>query len=324
MMVLAADNLSIFDPTSPPADSIRSLFILVLSITGVIFVIVEGLLIYFIIRFRRRAEARGTEPPQIYGSKPIELAWTVGPALTVFVLFLVVVRVVAEVRRDGPPPGDALQVTVIGHQWWWEYVYDRYDGQELGIRTANELHVPVGRPVYLTLESADVIHSFWVPHLAGKTDVISGHTNRMWFQAQNDGLFLGQCAEYCGTQHAGMLLRVIAEPSETFQGWLDGQKKPSLKPVTEKDKEGQAVFLSHGCMNCHTIRGTPAQGTFGPDLTHLKSRQTLASGLVSNDLNQLNAWVRDPQTIKPGCTMPNMQLNDSQVRLIAAYLNTLE
>src|SRR5271157_3641098 len=181
----SAQNLSIFHPASPSAESIRSLFILVLAITGAIFLVVEGVLLYSIVRFHRRA-AETTEPPQVYGSMPIEIAWTAAPMLIVFVLALILTRTEFEVRvnPDRPPPGSKpLYVTVIGHQWWWE-------------------------PVYLTLESADVCHSFWVPRLAGKTDLIPGRTNHMWFQTSQQGLFLGQCAEYCGTQHAPMLLRV--------------------------------------------------------------------------------------------------------------------
>lgn len=321
----AVENLSVFDPASPPAEAIRELFLLILGITGGIFLIVEGLLIWIIFRFRRRADSAGSEPPQVYGSRPIEVAWTVAPALTVFVLFLVVVRIVAEVRRSEPePPSEALQVTVIGHQWWWEYAYDRYEGRELGFRTANELHVPVDRPVYLKLESADVIHSFWVPRLAGKTDLIPGRTNRTWFQARKEGLFLGQCAEYCGTQHAGMLLRVVAEPADRFDAWLAKQRQPADEPVGEERSRGRTAFLGRGCVNCHTIRGTAAEGRFGPDLTHLKGRQMLASGLVPNDLENLTRWVADPQELKPGCLMPNMQLGPREARLIALYLNGLE
>ena len=204
----SVQNLSIFQPVSPSAESIRSLFVLVLAITGAIFLVVEGVLLYSIFRFRRRTSAT-TEPPQVYGSLPIEIAWTAAPMLIVFVLALILTRTEFEVRvnPDTPPPGaKPLHVTVIGHQWWWEYVYDKYDGQDLGFITANELHVPasedgVPRPVYLKLESADVCHSFWVPRLAGKTDLIPGRVNQMWFQTSQKGLFLGQCAEYCGTQH---------------------------------------------------------------------------------------------------------------------------
>src|SRR5437868_2617274 len=227
----AGQDLSIFDPVSPPAEAIRYLSFLVFAITGFIFVVVEGVLLYSVIRFRCKAEVGGqksevgsrqeepTEPPQVYGSKPIEIAWTAAPALIIFVLVLVTTRTLWDVNIDPPQPrpGDqTLFVTVVGRQWWWEYRYDHYDGKELGFTTANELHFPastaaVPRPVYLTLLSADVCHSYWVPRLAGKTDLIPGRTNHMWFQTEAPGLYLGQCAEYCGTQHANMLLRIYAD-----------------------------------------------------------------------------------------------------------------
>src|SRR5271167_450682 len=193
----SAQNLSIFDPASPSAESIRSLSVLVLAITAFIFVVVEGILFYSIFRFRRTAAAGTAEPPQVYGSKPIEIAWTAAPALIVFVLVLVTARTLWEVNVPPPQPqvdDNTLFVTVVGRQWWWEYTYDHYNGRELGFTTANELHVPAGedgvpRPVYLTLKSADVCHSFWVPRLAGKTDLLPGSTNQMWFQTSERGLF---------------------------------------------------------------------------------------------------------------------------------------
>ena len=259
------ENLSIFAPSSPAAQSIRSLFFVVLAITGVIFLLVEGVLLYSIVKFRRVATDT-TEPPQVYGSLPIEIAWTVAPLLIVFVLTLILTRTEFEVRvnPNQPPPGSKpLYVTVIGHQWWWEYIYDVYDGQKLGVIAANELHVPASdaeqaRPVYLTLKSADVCHSFWVPRLAGKTDLIPGRTTQMWFQANEPGLYLGQCAEYCGTQHANMLLRVIVESPAEFQAWLDQQKRPA--EIGGGRREGRELFLAQSCVNCHRVRGTTAAG----------------------------------------------------------------
>jgi cytochrome c oxidase subunit 2 len=320
----AGDNLSVLDPASPPAEAIATMYLLVLAITGAIFVLVEGLLVYCLWRFRKRpAEPNDSEPPQIYGSRPIELAWTVAPALIVFVLFLVVYRTVAEVRLSQPPQ-DAVHVTVVGHQWWWEFRYHAPDWSAEQPRyrfvTANELRVPVGRPVYLRLESADVVHSFWVPRLAGKTDVIPNHVNHMWFQASQAGVFKGQCAEYCGTQHAGMLLTVIAQPEEEFARWPAEQERPQ---ADDPASPGRRIFLTLTCVNCHTIRGTPAAGTFGPDLTHLASRTTLASGMLPNNRANLAAWLKDPQKIKPGCLMPNLKLTDRQVEDLASYLDNL-
>jgi len=325
----SAQDLSIFNPASPPAHAIRSLFILVLAITAVIFLVVEGVLVYSIVRFRRSTHG-SNEPPQVYGSMPIEIAWTAAPALIVFLLALILTRTEFEVRVDAetPPPGSRpLYVTVIGHQWWWEYIYDKHDGQDLGIITANELHIPasepgVSRPVYLTLQSADVCHSFWVPRLAGKTDLIPGRTNHMWFQTSQQGTFLGQCAEYCGTQHAHMLLRVDVDSPADFQKWLEDQKKPANDEAAAS--AGRDVFLSQSCVNCHRVRGTNAKGTYAPDLTHLMSRRTLASGMVPNTEDQLRKWLTDPQQIKSGCLMPAFGLSVEQVDLLVHYLMTLK
>jgi cytochrome c oxidase subunit 2 len=333
----STENLSIFDPVSPPAEWIRSLSVLVLAITGFIFIVVEGILIYSIVRFRRRpgADATGpaeSEPPQVYGSKPIEIAWTAAPALVVFVLVLVSARTLWDVNRPPPLPhsGDnTLFVTVIGRQWWWEYTYDHYNGRELGFTTANELHVPasdpgedgVKRPVFLTLKSADVCHSFWVPRLAGKTDLIPGRVNSMWFQTDKPGLYVGQCAEYCGTQHANMLLRVVVQSPADFERWLENEQKPAVEDATARD--GRTAFLAQSCVNCHRVRGTPAQGRYAPDLTHLRARETLASGMVKNTPEYLRRWVVDPQQIKPGCLMPAFGLSDREFDDIVRYLWTL-
>jgi cytochrome c oxidase subunit 2 len=300
----------------------------VLAITGAIFLLVEFVLVYSIVRFRRVASDTA-EPPQVYGSLPIEIAWTVAPVLIVFILTLILTRTEFEVRvkPDRPPPGSKpLYITVIGHQWWWEYVYDRYDGQDLGVIAANELHVPtseagLSRPVYLTLKSADVCHSFWVPRLAGKTDLIPGRINQMWFQTAQPGLYLGQCAEYCGMQHANMLLRVIVESPAEFQTWLDNQKKPATDDVATR--AGRDVFLSQSCVNCHRVRGTRAAGTYAPDLTHLMSRQTLASGIVPNTRDELRKWLIDPQQTKSGCLMPAFRLDKPEVDLLVNFLVTL-
>jgi cytochrome c oxidase subunit 2 len=327
----ATADVSVFAPVSPPADFIRTLFFLVVAVCLVIFLIVEFVLIYSLVRFRRRPSDPATEPPQVYGSTPIEIAWTTAPALIVFIFALAIFRTDARMRSDpaAPPEGaEPLYVGVVGHQWWWEYRYfDGPDATEPLFVTANELHVPASdgtpRPVYLTLQSADVCHSYWVPRLAGKTDLIPGRTNRMWFQTGKPDLYVGQCAEYCGTQHANMLLRVIVEPPEKFRAWLDNEKKPAVAPADDETKRGRDVFLRTACVNCHRVRGTPANGTFGPDLTHLMSRQTLAAGMVKNTAEELRKWVVDPQTVKPGCLMPAMKLSDADVDRVVRYLRSL-
>ncbi len=263
-----AENLSIFDPAAPPSQSIRTLSVLLFAITGVIFLLVEGILIYNLVRFRKTSAGTETEPPQVYGGQPIEVAWTVAPALVVCILVLVMTRTLWEVNvtASQPKPDDhALFVTVVGRQWWWEYRYDTYNGRPLGFITANELHIPATtdsahRPVFLNLQSADVCHSFWVPRLAGKTDLIPGQTNQMWFETREHGLFLGQCAEYCGTQHAGMLLRVVVDTPEEFEQWLKGQLAPA--PNVAEAQAGKKAFLTEACVNCHRVRGTSAAGTY--------------------------------------------------------------
>lgn len=313
------ETLSVFDAATGHSGRIREVFLLVLAITGGIFLVVEGLILFCVIRYRRRPD-EAQEPPQIYGSRRVELAWTIAPLLIVFVLFLVVFRSLAELRLHHPP-ADALVVRVIGHQWWWEY-----EIPSLGVRTANELHLPAGtaehpRPVAFELESYDVIHSFWLPRLAGKTDVVPGRVNSTWFSAPIPGLYLGQCAEYCGTQHGNMLLRVNVEPEEQFARWAANEAAAAA--ADPKVDAGRRLFLSLACVNCHTVRGTSARGVFGPDLTHLASRQTLAAGMVANDPASLRAWLANPQQVKPGCNMPDMHLEPAQVDRLVEYLGSL-
>ena len=296
---------------------------LVLSITAAIFLVVGGLLLYALVRFRHRAGDRNAsqEPPQIYGSNQIELSWTVIPILIVVMLFLATARVILS-TQDAPKPADALDVTVIGHQFWWEYRYPK-----LGIVTANELHIPVSdprhpTPTYLTMSSADTDHSFWVPRLAGKTDLIPNRVNTMWLDPEAPGLYLGQCAQYCGTQHAKMLLRVYADSPADFAAWIAHQQQPAVDNPSAS--EGRNIFQHTACISCHTVAGTVATGTFGPDLTHVASRDTIASGSVPNTAANLRALVDNPAHFKPGALMPPMHLNNQDLDAITAYLMTLK
>ena len=312
---------NIFKPLSAPAESVFEISVLALLICAGIFFVVAGLLTYAVIKFRARPGDEAKEPPQIYGSNQLELAWTVIPILIVIVLVLVTARTTADVQ-NARLPADALKVRVVGHQWWWEIHYPDHD-----VVTANELHLPVSardqrRPTALTLESADVIHSFWVPQLAGKTDVIPNRANAMWVEPYATGTYLGNCAEYCGTQHARMLLRVVVESPEEFAKWIAAQKAPVVSDPAVR--AGRDVFLTTSCVNCHRVAGTVAGGVFGPDLTRLMTRETIAAGAAPNTPEKLRAWVRDPQTIKPGCLMPNMQLSEDEVTKIVAYLLTLK
>jgi cytochrome c oxidase subunit 2 len=311
---------NIFNPQATPAESVYHLSLLVFAVCGAIFLVVGGLLAFTIVRFRRKA-GDISEPAQVYGSNRIEVAWTVLPILIVLVLTMATARSIVAIQNK-PAPADALHVTVIGHQWWWEIRYP-----DLAIVTANELHVPVStaaRPAltFLKLESADVAHSFWVPQLSGKTDLIPNHPNSMWIDPHQEGTYLGNCAEYCGTQHANMLLRVIVESPAEFEKWATGQRRNAL--ADDRLEAAQATFLSLSCVNCHTVSGTPAAGTFGPDLSHLMSRDTLGSGVIPNTPKNLRAWVKDPQAIKPGNLMPDMQLDPRELDAVVSYLSSLK
>jgi cytochrome c oxidase subunit 2 len=311
---------NIFAPDSTPANSIVDLSWFVLAITGGIFVTVGGLLVWALVRYRARPTDDESEPAQIYGSTQVEIAWTVIPILIVVVLFLTTARIIFAIQ-DAPKPQVALDVTVVGHQFWWEYRYPK-----LGIVTANELHVPVSsalepRPTYLHLLSADVDHSFWVPQLAGKTDLIPNHPNDMWIDPRHTGVYLGQCAQFCGVEHAKMLLRVYVDTPEQFAAWVEQQKQPGVQDA--RVAAGRHVFETEACTNCHAIAGTAARGTFGPDLTHLASRSTIAAGAATNTPENLHAWIQDPDHFKPGALMPAMQLNSNQIDELVAYLTTL-
>jgi len=315
-----AASLSVFDSVSTPADSILRLAKLVLAVCAGIFAVVVGLLVYSIVRFRRHPDDDGSEPAQVYGSDQIELAWTVLPILVVFVLTLVTARTIHDIQAATKPP-DALEVTVVGHQWWWEI---RYPGH--GIVTANELHMPVSSgahpmPTFIDLESADVAHSFWVPRLAGKTDLLPNRRNRMWIEPREPGVFFGQCAEFCGTQHAHMLLRVYVHTPTEYARWVAEQQKPAV--LDPEVADGRRVFETTACINCHTVRGTVATGRFGPDLTHLMSRQTLAAGAERMSPETLRAWIDDPDHVKPGALMPAMKLDKAVLDQLVSYLLTL-
>ncbi len=312
---------NIFAPDSTPADAIFGLSIFVLAVTGAIFAVVFTLLAYAVLKFRKRAGDDDREPAQIYGSTQVELAWTVIPVLIVVVLFLATARVIASVQNAARPSG-TIEVTVIGHQFWWEYRYP-----DLKVVTANELHIPVSdpahpTPTFLTLLSADTDHSFWVPRLAGKTDLIPNHPNSMWVDPHETGLFLGQCSQYCGVQHALMLLRVYVQPRDEFDRWIEQQSQPAAA-MSQTASAGQRIFEATACVNCHTVAGTVAKGRFGPDLTHLMSRDTIASGAVPNTADNLRRWIRDPATIKAGSLMPAMGLSDPDLDAVTAYMETL-
>jgi cytochrome c oxidase subunit 2 len=346
--ILAAQSspTSTFAPHATSASQLLSLSVFVLSIAGLIFTGVTVLLVYALIRYRRRPGDMN-EPPQVFGSTQIELSWTIIPILIIVVLFLGTARVLFSVQ-DAPRPATALNLVVIGHQFWWEFRYPDYN-----VVTANELHIPVAhgsvpRPTFMKITSADVMHSFWVPELAGKTDLVPNRVNEMWMDPQEPGLYLGQCAQFCGTQHAKMLLRVYVDTEEGFKQWIATQQKtqpeisrPGVVRVSQPASQspasrvpeisdeinahnGQLVFERQACISCHTVAGTAANGRYGPDLTHLMSRATLGAGAAQNTPGNLNAWITDPSRFKPGCLMPAMHLTDRQNAQITAYLVTLK
>jgi len=314
---------SIFAPAGTPAQSAFGLSMLVLGITGGIFLVVAGLLLYVLLRYRHRPSDPNAaqEPAQIYGSNQIELSWTVIPVLIVVMLFLATARVILTTERIAKPP-EALDVTVVGHQFWWEFRYPK-----LGIVTANELHVPISdpkhpTPTYLTMSSADTDHSFWIPRLAGKMDLIPNRVNTMWIDPATPGLYLGQCAQFCGAQHAKMLLRVYADTPAEFAAWAAHQRQDAT--MAPSAAEGKQVFEHNACISCHTIAGTVANGRFGPDLTHLASRDTFASGSVPMSAENLHTFIDNPAYFKPGVLMPPMHLNAHDLDAVTQYLTTLK
>jgi len=311
---------SIFSPASGHAKSLYDLSMFALAVIGAIFALVSCLLVNALVRYRTTAANAHAEPPQVYGSSQIELAWTIVPVLIVLVMFLSAARVIHAIQ-DAPRRAGALDVTVVGHQFWWEFRYPA-----LGIVTANELHIPVSdperpRPTYLKLLSADTDHSFWVPELGGKTDLIPNRVNEMWIDPDRPGLFLGQCAQYCGTQHGKMLLRVYVDSHEAFDAWVRAQRQPPIRD--ERTAAGRQVFETTACLNCHAIGSTAATGRYGPDLTHLMSRSTIAAGATVNTRQSLRRWIEAPDSIKPGSLMPAMKLADGDLEALVSYMQTL-
>lgn len=312
-------------PAGIQAERIFDLWNLTLIICTLVFVAVVAAFLYAI---RRAPRADESTPPDI---KPLTTAdpvtrRSVLAAVMVSTLLLFVL-LVADITTDRAlaqlPLSDGLHIELTGHQWWWEA---RYSGEPAsqGFTTANELHIPVGKPVVLTLKSTDVIHSFWVPNLHGKKDMIPGRTATIELRADKPGVYRGQCAEFCGYQHAKMALLVIAEPQTQYDAWAARQRRPAENPTTELAVQGQKIFLSGTCVMCHTVQGTPANAMFGPDLTHVASRRTLAAGTLPNTDTHRLAWMADPQEFKPGTNMPPTRVSPEELQALAAYLDVLK
>jgi cytochrome c oxidase subunit 2 len=305
---------STFNPQSEQAQAITTLFAWNLAIAALIFVAVTALVLYSAYRFRARPGA--AEPRQVFGNNRLEIAWTAAPALVLAVIFGFMLPTM---RIADPPIGDRQpDLIVTGVQWWWRAEYP-----QLGVVTANELHIPVGRQLLIRLQSADVIHDFWVPQLGPKRDMVPGHPNHLWLAADAPGLYLGDCAEYCGEQHAWMRLRIIAQPQAEFDAWVAQQRQPA-PAASGAAAEGAQLFQQLTCASCHAIAGTPAVAQAGPDLSHFASRETLGAGVLTNTPENLARWIKDPQVVKPGNHMPSLRLTDAQIQSLVVYLETLQ
>jgi cytochrome c oxidase subunit II len=311
---------SVHHPASPQAHRIAELGDAMYITAAIIFVLVVAALLWSALRRRRDDEA--ADPRRT--DRSMSTAVLLAAAVTTVILFVFLVLDLSVGRALTSNPGDgALQVRVTGHQWWWEVQY-RDSLPQNWATTANEIHVPVGRPVVFELRAADVIHSLWPPNLNGKRDLIPGDENSLWFQAESAGVYRAQCAEFCGHQHARMGLLIVAESEDSFGAWLSRQRDTAMTPTDSIAARGQKVFLASSCVMCHTIAGTPAGSRIGPDLTHLASRRTLAAGTLPNTRGNLAGWIINPQAIKPGVLMPPNRLDPDDLQALLTYLGTLE
>jgi cytochrome c oxidase subunit 2 len=305
---------STLDPASPPARDIAQLWWVMLIGSALVFAVVTLLLIVAVLRGRAR---RAPEMEDTPGSRRLVLLG--GFAIPLVVLCALFALTLSTLPATSAPRGRTdLTVLVIGRQWFWDV---RYPGRKAV--TANEIHIPAGRPVKLEVTSADVIHSFWVPRLNRKIDMIPGRVSSILLQADRPGSYRGQCAEFCGLQHANMAFLVMADPPDRFRAWLAAESKPARPPATDELRRGRDLFFSAGCSGCHTIRGTGAVGHIGPDLTHLAGRLTLAADTIPNGRGYLGGWILDPQHVKPGNRMPGLDLSGPDLQSLLDYLETL-
>ena len=318
---------STLQPEGPVARQQDDLFRPVFWIATAVFVFVEGLILVIAVKFRHR-KGRDAIPTQVHGNKRLELMWTIIPTVILAGIAVPTIGTIFELSRE-PAPNERLDVTIIAHQWWWEV---EYPGEH--VITANEIHIPTGRPVYFTLESRNqgaeipVIHSFWVPKLGGKQDVVPGRINHVILEAEHPGTYLGQCAEFCGISHAYMRLRVIAHTPQDFDAWLANESSPAAEPSDALAQRGFELFQSFpggSCMACHAINGLEgAAARIGPDLTHLAARETFAGAIADLTPEELRKWLDDPRSIKPGAKMPDYGLSDEEIEALVAYLLSLE
>ena len=305
------------NPASPISNHESNLYWIILIMALVVFVLVEGALILILFRDRKKSNDQQL-PRQIYSNTRLEVIWTVIPILLVIALFIMTVQTVNAVAAPASLQSD-LNVRVVGHRWWWEFDYP-----DLGIATANELHIPVGGTVQITLESVDVIHSFWIPQLSGKTDVVPGQHNTMWLTGDQVGEFLGQCAEFCGTQHAYMRFKVFVDSQADFDAWVANQQQPAYQPQTEDEQVGFKEIDSGACAACHSLDPSEINtDKVGPNLAHLFSRTTFAGGTFDLNEENLRSWLHDTQELKPGNDM-EITIPPQQIDQITAYLTHLK
>lgn len=301
-------------PRSDFGKWIDEIFMLISWTTLVIFILVEAGLLYVCWRFRDRPGA--PIPKQIHGHTVLEISWTIAFAVILLIIGIPTIRIIF--RTQEAPAATALHVDVAGKQWWWEFSYP-----EFKVTTANELHIPVGQTAAFHLHAPDVIHSFWMPALGGKRDVVPHRVNRIVLTPDTPGEYIGQCAEYCGISHANMRFRVIVHPKEQFDAWVKNQQAPPVEPTTDLAKQGKEIYTQSACVGCHTITGISG-GQIGPNLTHFGSRKTLASNMMSNSPENVAKWVENPDHLKPGARMPNLGLTADQSKAVAAYLLSLK
>jgi cytochrome c oxidase subunit 2 len=315
---------SAINPVGPQAANIAKIWWLMFYVCTAVFVIVLAVLGISLIKARPVDEVPELDLPEDTKKRRTNavIASVVATVVILFI-FLIYSFVIGRGLTSELARKNGVVIELTGHQWWWEVRYDNVDASSI-FTSANEIHIPVGVPVTLSLKAGDVIHSFWVPNLHGKKDLIPGKVSTIWIQADKPGVFRGQCAEYCGLQHAHMALWVIAEPREQFNSWLQSQAQEAAVPSTDSTKRGQQIFLSSACVMCHTVSGTPAGSNIGPNLTHIASRQTIAAGTLENTRDHLALWVNNSQRIKPGNHMPTMSFSDDDLQPLVDYLQTLK
>jgi cytochrome c oxidase subunit II len=308
------------DTRGPVSSVIATEWWIQFALGMVVYVVVVGILLFILFaRGNRGKQAADVDVLYSTGTEGINWILWGGVIIPVIILAgLLGLSIYSHISLAAPDEPTALTIEVIGHRWWWEV---RYPNE--GIVSANEIHIPVGRPVEIHLTSRDVIHSFWVPQLAGKLDMNPGETNSMWLQADEPGIYRGICAEFCGLQHANMQFMVIASPEASFQEFVERESQPALEPEDDLALTGQQVFMGSSCVYCHTIQGTNATGELGPDLTHIASRLTIGAGILENNRGNLAGWIVDPHTFKPGNLMPPTNMTGAELQALLAYLDTL-